>query len=715
MALHPLGLVLAVIAGWLFGRSVGAVCGLVTAALHLGLGELLPLSDAAWPEYLTHTLVDAPFAALAGGLAGHWRRSRDQLRDEIRERQRAERALARNAAHEAALLGALPDLFFVLARDGTFLDAHAPDSSHFLLPPEDFLGMRVSEVLPPALSRQFYEHLERAALTGEPQTYEYQLGRGPDDRREFEARLVMVAAQNEALLIVRDVTERKLAESERRRLAAIVESSERLVAIADAEGAVDFVNAAGRRMLGLPAEGPVTLRLDDLLHPSESLSMYEVLQATLSGETRELECTLRGARGQPRKAAGSTMLLRQPSTGRPSRVALILEDRTERIQIEASMARSDRMASLGLLAAGVSHEINNPLTYVLYNLAELADSLAGDQDLDPEERRELSSLAVDALSGARRVREIVRDLKTFSRLDDPKPRRVELTRVLELTLNLSANKLQRYARIETDFDGAPAVRATEARLAQAFLSVLLNADRAVAERGLPDSDESQVITVRAWAEGQEALVQFTDTGVGIPERDLPRIFDPFFTTRPVGNGTGLGLSICHNIVTSFGGRIAVESQVGQGSTFTIHLPIFTGAGPPPEQSSTATPLDHARVLIIDDEPRVAATLARKLAHRHSAEIATDWQEALSLLQREDYDVVICDLMMPGRTGMDLYAWALEHSPAAAECMLFVSGGAYTPEAMAFSDAHGDRVLDKMASTEELLARIDALLEMNTED
>jgi len=708
IALFPFGLFITGFAGWMFGMRAGLLSGLATLPIHLTLVYLTITAGPEQQEWMESAMLVTPVFMVSGGMTGYWRRTRDQLQREIYERRQAESALARRAVHETALLGALPDLFFVLDRHGTFVDSHAPTNDQYLMSPESFIGLRVEEVLPEHLSRQFYEHLRVAETTHQPQTFMYQLSRPQQSARDFEARLVLVPDQDEVLLIVRDITERRQAEAERQRLAEVVESSAQLVAISNAEGQLEFLNDAGQRMTGLTGAAIEGMNLNDLLDPADVPTFQAAVAAAPGGAVLDLELMLVShSGGAPRRGRGSLHQLSRKREGGRIRLALLLEDMTERLQAEAGMARADRMASLGLLAAGVAHEINNPLTYVLYNLVEIAEALDGGA-LEPGTAEELAVLAADAVTGTRRVRDIVKNLKTFSRHDDPTPRLIEVNSGVELALTLSWNELKYQANVEQELGRGLTVMGTEPRLAQIFLNLLINAAQSIEARG-PERAGPGKITIRAQAEGESVRVGITDTGVGIAPQDMARIFDPFFTTRPVGSGSGLGLSICHNLVSGLGGRIEVDSELGVGSTFTVVLPLVTSV-PKDPQPTDVTPLGvprRARVLIVDDEPLLGAAVARRLPE-HETEVATSGREAIEILGREDFDVVLCDLMMEDVTGMGLHAWLTEHEPAVTEQLIFMTGGVYTPESRAFVKRVSNTVLEKPVDIEALKRLIQQL-------
>src|SRR6266511_3312883 len=328
---------------------------------------------------------------------------------------------------------------------------------------------------------------------------------------------------------------------------------------------------------------------------------------------------------------------------------------------------ADRMASVGTLAAGVAHEINNPLAFILANL-EFALTELRVAAADPEVLRALG----EARDGGLRVREIVRDLKAFSRADAEAHETLDLRRVLQSALGLAQNEIRHRARLEVEVGDIPHVTGSEHRLGQVFLNLLINAAQAV-----PDgrAAENLVRAVTATAPDGRALVEISDSGSGIAADVLPHIFDPFFMTKPVGVGTGLGLSICHGIVSGLGGEILVESAPRKGSSFRVFLP-------PAAAGSAAL---RGKILVVDDEALVARAVGRILSSQHEVVTRTSARAALADVAGAGggFDLVLCDLMMPDMNGMEFHARLREIAPALAERTLFLTGGAFTASAREF--------------------------------
>jgi PAS domain S-box-containing protein len=356
--------------------------------------------------------------------------------------------------------------------------------------------------------------------------------------------------------------------------------------------------------------------------------------------------------------------------GKPIRFVGTSVDITERKLLQERVAFAERMASLGTLAAGVAHEINNPLTYVLLNLALLernVTSLA--TSLPVETRTKLTNMVEQARYGCDRVSAVVRDLQTLTRVRDEGESDVDLGVVLERCFEIAAHQLRHRATLVKDLAPVPPIRGNEHRVGQLFLNLIVNAAQAIPE-GAADTNSVRVSTA-PHPDGR-VRIEIADTGVGIPGDVIKRIFDPFFTTNPVGEGSGIGLSICRSIVTSLGGEISVESASGHGTLVRVLLPATArGSQPllPPRPRELASRL---RVLVVDDEPMIGRVIVSLLAG-HRVEVELSAKKALQrLVAGETYDWILCDLMMPDMTGMELHD-AME--PHLRDRLIFISGGA----------------------------------------
>jgi PAS domain S-box-containing protein len=370
---------------------------------------------------------------------------------------------------------------------------------------------------------------------------------------------------------------------------------------------------------------------------------------------------------------------------------VVFRDVSEERRLRERIELADRMASLGILAAGVAHEINNPLTYVVSNASVAAAELDRvNRSLerlptrqDPELRRVLKDVGQwleEIEEGAERIKRIVKDLAVFAR-PDASSDHGDVVGALEWAARVSEPQLLQRARVVKELRQVPHVTAADARLGQVFLNLLLNAAQAIPE-GNPTENSVVLSTSR---EGSDwVVVRVRDTGSGMSPEIARRIFEPFFTTKPIGAGMGLGLSICHGIVASVGGTLSVESVPGRGSTFTVRLPIAAGRNSPERDLDSSSAGRPHRLLLIDDEPRLATAVARMMRTIHEVVIVTSGQEALDRLAIDKaFDIVFCDLMMPNMSGMDVHRTLSQSDPELAKRMVFITGGAFSPRAVEF--------------------------------
>ena len=372
------------------------------------------------------------------------------------------------------------------------------------------------------------------------------------------------------------------------------------------------------------------------------------------------------------------------------------ELRAERRKMKDQLMIAERMASVGTLAAGIVHEINNPLSVMSGNLDVLGrqfevvvHALGAATDELPVAVREAVSLfreaANDAAEAAQRVLLITRDLRLFSHPDEDKREAVDVHKVLESSLRMAQNALRGRARVVRRFGDVPLVDGHSARLGQVFVNLLVNAAQA-----LPDTTgREHTITLATMVDDGAVVVEVTDTGVGIAPEALPRIFDVFFTTKPAGVGTGLGLAICHRILTDLGGSIQVQSTRGQGTTVRVRLRRartgLTGEVPAQAQPAVAE-RRAASILVIEDEPALRRVLPRLLAP-HRVTVVDRGQDGLERLHEGDrFDVILCDVMMPEMNGMQFHQELARVRPDLADRVVFMSGGVFSPTVRAFFDS-----------------------------
>jgi CheY-like chemotaxis protein len=375
------------------------------------------------------------------------------------------------------------------------------------------------------------------------------------------------------------------------------------------------------------------------------------------------------------------------------------------------LVRADRLAALGRLTGVVTHELNNPLTYVQLSLRSLERELNG--LAIPEAQREaLLGHLHNVRHGAERVAEVVERLSDFDRAADRAPGPVDLVVAIERALALAHNDLHHRARLARRYREVPPVIGNGPRLEQAFLNVLLNAAESL-PAGDPARDEIG-IEIAPGRPG-EVEIAITDTGCGVPEALVERVFEPFFTTRRSGESAGLGLSVCRSIVEEYGGRVALHSVEGAGTAVQVVLRAADAAPVAAEEMVTARLLvpegRRLRVLVVDDEPLVRAVLQDVLAMQHEVVVADDGWAALRAIERaEPIDAVLCDVMMPAMNGMELYAAVRDRRPGLERRIVFLTGGAFVPRLAAFLDTVDNPALQKPIDVLEVLAAVQAAAE-----
>ncbi|HEX7476663.1 MAG TPA: PAS domain S-box protein [Polyangiales bacterium] len=529
--------------------------------------------------------------------------------------------------------------------------------------------------------------------------------------RLLESQSVPLVERGVFYAVVRDITEasattaalRELTEGLATTLASIGDG----VIATDLTGAIIRMNPAAEQLTGwafADAKGRPLPEVLSITNQDTGAQVDNPIDRVLSeGVTVALarRTVLRRPDGTDLPIADSCAPIKS-GNGEVHGAVLVFRDLTAQRSAESTQAKylkhlvfTDRMASVGTLAAGVAHEINNPLTYMSANLDMAIAEVHGLAGAAPSARlKDLEEMLIEARRGVSRVTKIVRGLKTFSRVGEERKGVVDIVAVLELSISMAFNEIQHRGRLVRDYGAIPLVEADEARLGQVFINLLVNAAQALQESRMA-ANEIRVATSTDAA--GRAVVEVCDTGPGIPAALLARIFDPFFTTKPVGVGTGLGLGICHTIVTDLGGEISVRSDMGRGTVFRVALPAApTGASLTPAPATEAETMTRAaaRVLIVDDDPAVGRALGRIL-QGHNVTVVASAQAALSLLAAgQDFDVILSDLMMPGMSGMELYEELARRHPELAARVVFLTGGAFTPAANSFLDRVGNARMEK---------------------
>jgi PAS domain S-box-containing protein len=640
------------------------------------------------------------------------------LRWAVSRERRAREALRRYellAAHGPEVI------LFVRPGDGRILDANAAALATYGYGREELAALSVYDLRAPGTGDLAAAQLAAADAGGLRFETVHRRKDGSTLPVEVSSHGATLDGARVLVSVVRDVSQRRLAEE------ALRESEERLALAVEAAGLGTFHAAPwGELVLSPRAREIFALaagqRIPDfeaflrLVHPDDRDTVRAAATRWLDtgGGGRyhgEYRCLRPDGTVGWVSVHGIARFADAGGARTPVRLVGTILDVTELKAVQAQLMQADRLASIGMLAAGVAHEINNPLAYVTGALDFLAETLPELLSGAKEgARAEVLQALGEARDGAGRVRHVARDLATFSSMREDRRAPIELRPVVESAVNLAANEIRSRARLVRAWGAAPRVVANEARLGQVVLNLLINAAQATPE-GHADEHEIRVSTGTD-AEGG-AVIAVSDSGCGLPPGEIDRIFEPFFTTKPRGVGTGLGLSICRDIVRALGGRISAERRApGPGTTFRVTLPpaaALPDAASPPDRDAGAGGR-RGRILVVDDEPIVANAIRRVLASEHEVTVVTRAEDARDAIARgERFDAILCDLMMPHMTGMELHAALERLAPDQARRMVVLTGGAFTEGGREFLGRVPLPCVEKPFETRDLKAVVRGLV------
>ena len=616
-----------------------------------------------------------------------------QAREQAEELAEAQTATL--AQQLSAMLAFAPVTIAVIARDARILQVTATADRG------DLIGRSLFDQLHPSSHGAFRHRLDQTLTLGEPVEIEVRACDDDTQARWYRLRLEPLRGEaapdgawvTGAIALLAPMDQERQARIESKRFRAILDQADEAIFVVDPRSTrfVDVNDTACQMLRYTRAEllerGPRDIEIDFPLHTREQWADY-IIEIMAVG-TLPYE-------GVHRRKDGTTYPVEATWSIKPFEgdeyLLGVCRDITEgrRIQEELRHAEetlrvNDRLTAVGTMAAGIAHEINNPLAYVMGNIEFSSDVL---QELSPSLPEKLSVEILDALREARHgaalMSRIVRDLRTFSRRDDDSMGAVEVNEVIESSINIAMNEIRLRAQIVREYTDDLLVMANEPRLGQVLLNLLINAAQAIE----PGDSRNQRITVRTARGGSAGVVvEISDTGSGMREEVRARIFEPFFTTKPIGVGTGLGLAICRSIIEALGGTIEVESALGQGTTFRLHLPAALE-----DREAEAAPAvaEHdgklGRILIIDDDEHSAKALRRCLS-QHEGAIASNGHDGLERLLSDQFDLVFCEMVMPDFGGIALYEAVQQRSPALAPRIIMVLSGPLDQKAEDFLHSH----------------------------
>jgi len=500
------------------------------------------------------------------------------------------------------------------------------------------------------------------------------------------------------------------ADARARLLAAAVEQTDSLVMVVTAGGDIEHANGAMLKALGYERDGIVTTDF-----AATAASPFEGLGSVIEAEVRR-EGIWRGTFNRRRRdgstfPVAATVVPLVDAAGTVTHFVGVERDITDDLRLRDELVRAERLSAVGELVAGVAHEINNPLQAIVG-----CTEILGEAVTDPELRRDVAMIRTEA----GRAREIVRSLLSFVHRRPSERVLTDLNEIIREAVALRGYHLkQKGVELKAEcLESLPKALTNPDEIRQLVLNLLLNAEHAVAVA--PPPHRIVLSSGRTGSAGRWVYLQVADSGPGVPDPLRHRIFEPFFTTKDVGQGTGLGLSISHGIAAAHDGRLELLREPG-GACFRLVLPAAseppaevpaTGATvAAPRASSSAGPAGGTgrRALVVDDESSVRSLVARLLARRgYDVVQAEDGEAALALLERETFDLVLCDVRMPRLNGRMLLAKVRQRSPDVAGRFVLMSGDTLSADAAEFADSRGVAMLTKPFTAKELDDVLDTL-------
>src|SRR6266581_666849 len=467
--------------------------------------------------------------------------------------------------------------------------------------------------------------------------------------------------------------------SAERNLRLLMEAVPDAITVVDRDGSVLDENTAGRTLVttlaGAVPDGSGKRSAFGWVEGTAFRIARENLIAAFDGELRRFEVPFRRSDGN--EGTAHVLLAPVREGGRIPKVLVLVRDITEQRRTQTQLQQAEKLAAMGQLVSGVAHEINNPAAII----SGFAQTLLLDQ-MTPDQRETVQMMYDEAT----RIGRITANLLAFARAGTKERTLVELNEIMRRTFALRSYHLTTLnITVNLDLDDAnPKAWANGSEVQQMLLNLLINAEQALMT--MSGGDRRTISISTATAGDDDVLLQVADTGPGIPADIQEKIFDPFFTTKPEGMGTGLGLSICYGIVHDHGGRISVHSVVGQGATFAVVLPrdarTRQRATPPvpPATAQARTPDGKLSVLLIDDEEGLRRAVVNFLKRRGMHIVAVeDGGDALRVLRREHFDVIVSDVRMPGMSGGEFLERLRRDYPAMVQRLIFTTGDTFAAD------------------------------------
>lgn len=624
----------------------------------------------------------------------------------------------------AMILETSSDAMLAWDSDGRVTDANRAASALTGLSRDELLGRDIGALLEPRPDRM--RGLPR------PDTRIVLLARTPEGvEKRLSVAATMTAVEDDPLVschaLLRDLTAWEMSEREVvLHLARIHELEEQHRTLLDNAPLIIFrldphtlelvyLNHCAERLLGVPREEALSTPgfLRGLHVDAEAESAYDeaVGQASAGLCSSSYEARL-ARRDSVMMTARGTIYPLLGKAGNVVAIEGLFMDVSAEHAARTRLIQADRLTTLGTLAAGVAHEINNPAAFILLGLDMMGRLLEASGALvDTDASREMRDLLTELRDSTRRIVDIVRDLRMFARAPGGTRRMaVDVNRTVESALTLTRGQVVERAEVVRDLGDVPNVLIDEGRLGQVLVNLLVNAAQAIPRGTL---GEAKVYVTTRSNDGRTVEIEIRDTGEGIPPEIQERIWDPFFTTKDPGAGTGLGLSISREIIERSGGRLYVESPVPGsnppgGSRFIIELPASSAAlssFPPVPSWPPRSIGGPAKVLVVEDEASLARALATEIGRVHDVQLVANATEALDALAAKPFDVILCDVRMPGMSGEALFELVRQDRPQVAVRFVFMTGVGFGADFERFLTESGRPILEKPFSVEDALSII----------
>lgn len=642
---------------------------------------------------------------------------------DITEKKKAEEKLKREVDKSEKLLSIVADMIVVLDRNGNVKKVNRRACEILGYKEEEILGKNWFDNFLPERDKEELRAVFSTIKIGDIKTYaRYQnpiITKAGDERLIEWTNSIILDEKGEIEGIIssgRDITDQMnmlealKASEEKYRL--ISENVSDVIWTVDLNLGFTYISPSAEKLLGYSLDEIRKMNFSDILTPSsykEMLKIYQERQALREkGEadaTKTLTIELEARRKDEKTIWTETNL--SYLTDREGKICGMLGV-TRDISQKNNMILMDRLIQVGQLVAGVAHEINNPAGYISTNsvsmnqtikdIKNISDDLAKlANNVEDEQLKnrfftllskqltlieEMNETVQENLAGLDRIKKITTQLRNFSRADSEDVGLVNINEAIDSAVTMVYNQISQFAKFSKNLhEPMPTIEGKAGRLSQVFVNLLTNAVHAVAQKG--GRKEENYIRINSCVEGDKIVVSVEDSGIGIPEEIYDKIFEQFFTTKERGMGTGLGLALCRKVVMEHNGEISFTSKVNSGTVFKVSLPVNTGlriSEKLQEKTKREFLLPSAKILIIDDEKGMLNSLRRLLGKKHQVVLAESGTEALGFLTAsDDFDVIICDLLMPDIDGEMLYETICESYPHLQNKIIFTTGGTFTPK------------------------------------